>query len=121
MRITLLLLSVFFGAVSLFSEEQFIVQAEQGCKTVEMQNLKTMRVRSIRIEGNMALTGEEMHEMISPYLNRELTPKDMQSLCFALQQQYVDKGYPSTCVFVKQQNVNSGVLVIEVTEARSWP
>ncbi len=121
MRTSLFLFCASLGILLFRTDDSFFAKAEQGCVEVETQDLKSMRVRSIRVEGNMALTAKEMHEIVSPYLNRELTAKEIRSLCFALQQEYVNKGYDSTCVFIKKQHVHSGELIIEITEARSWP
>ena len=73
-------------------------------------------VREIRILGSTVFTAKELAQVTDPYLNREITSEDIESLRLALTLLYVNRGYSTSGVLVPDQAIADGVLTFQVIE-----
>jgi len=75
-------------------------------------------IRKIRIEGNSALSDEDIALIIVPYEDETLSLAQMQEVAAELQQRYHALGYATTRVVVRPQQIKDGVLRLRVLEGR---
>ena len=73
-------------------------------------------VREIRITGSTVFSAEELANVTAPYLNRELTSEDLESLRVALTLLYVNKGYVTSGAILPDQSVADGVVRYQIVE-----
>lgn len=85
---------------------------------VKQLPLERIFVREIRITGNTAFSAKELAEVTAPYVNRELTAEDMESLRLALTLYYIKKGYINSGAIIPDQTVTDGVLAFHIIEGR---
>jgi len=73
-------------------------------------------VREIRITGNTIFSAEEIGQVAAPYVNRELTAEDLESLRVALTRLYVNRGYVNSGAILPDQTVTEGVVTYQIIE-----
>ncbi len=73
-------------------------------------------VREIRVVGNTVLSPQEVAQVVTPYLNRELTAEDLESLRVALTVLYINKGYINSGAILPDQAVTEGVVTYQIIE-----
>ena len=73
-------------------------------------------VREIRILGSTVFTAQELAQVTDPYLNREITSEDIESLRLALTLLYVKRGYSTSGTLVPDQAIVDGLLTLQVVE-----
>lgn len=73
-------------------------------------------VREIRILGSTVFTAQELAQVTDPYLNREITSEDIESLRLALTLLYVKRGYSTSGTLVPDQAIVDGLLTLQVIE-----
>ena len=73
-------------------------------------------VREIRILGSTVFTAKELAQVTDPYLNREITSEDIESLRLALTMLYVKHGYSTSGTLVPDQAIMDRLLTIQVIE-----
>ena len=72
----------------------------------------------IRVLGSTVFTAEELAGVTNPYLNREITSEDIESLRVALTLLYVKHGYSTSGALVPDQAIVDGVLTIQIVEGK---
>lgn len=75
-------------------------------------------VREIRIVGATVLRESDFRPVLAPYLNRELTSNDLQSIRDQLTLLYVQRGYISSGAVIPDQDVVGGVVTFQIVEGR---
>ena len=73
-------------------------------------------VREIRVLGSTVFTPQELAQVTDPYLNREITSEDIESLRLAMTLLYVKRGYSTSGTLVPDQAITDGVLRIQAIE-----
>ncbi len=85
-------------------------------KTSETLPLFRVFIRDIKVTGNTVFSEEELYEITSPYINRELTNEDLESLRLALTLHYVNNGYINSGAVIPDQAVSDGVITFNIVE-----
>jgi len=75
-------------------------------------------VKEIRIIGNTAFSTLELSTVTAPYLNKELTTEDLDSLRLTLTVYYVNRGYLTSGAVLPDQTVSDGVVTIQIIEGK---
>ena len=75
-------------------------------------------VREIKITGNTVFSDEILAEVTAPYVNRELTDADLESLRLALTIFYINKGYINSGAIIPDQTILDGIITIHMIEGR---
>lgn len=75
-------------------------------------------VREIQITGNKAFSGEELAKVTAPYVNRELTSEDLESIRIALTLYYIERGYINSGAIIPDQTVTHGVITFHIIEGK---
>ena len=73
-------------------------------------------VEEIRVRGVTVFSPEEIAAVARPYVGREVSIAELQSLRVALTRLYVDRGYVSSGVILPDQTVTDGVVVLQAIE-----
>jgi hemolysin activation/secretion protein len=72
----------------------------------------------IEIEGNTILSNEELGALTTPYEDRVITPEELQQLRHDLSNLYVSRGYANSGVIIPDQQVEDGIITLQVIEGR---
>lgn len=75
-------------------------------------------VNEIRLVGNTVFTNQELGDVTSKYLNRELTMEDLESLRLELTQYYVNRGYVTSGAIIPDQTSAEPVITIQIVEGK---
>lgn len=70
-----------------------------------------------QVEGNSLLPKETVEQLVAPYVGRKKVYGDIQKALEALEDAYRAKGFGTVQVFVPEQELTSGVVRLQVTEA----
>jgi hemolysin activation/secretion protein len=85
---------------------------------VEPFPLPRVFVREIKITGNTVFPEETLAEVTAPYVNRELSDTDLESLRLALTIFYINKGYINSGAIIPDQTILDGMITIDIIEGR---
>jgi hemolysin activation/secretion protein len=75
-------------------------------------------VREYRFSGHSVFTTEELQSVASPYVNREVTTEDLESLRNAVTLMYIQRGYVTSGAILPDQAVMEGVILIQIIEGK---
>jgi hemolysin activation/secretion protein len=75
-------------------------------------------VRELKVTGNTVFSDAILKEVTDPYVNRELTDVDLESLRLALTIFYVNKGYINSGAIIPDQTITDGVLTVQIIEGK---
>lgn len=73
-------------------------------------------VRAVRVTGSTVFSQEDLAQVTAPYVNRELTTEDLESLRLALTRLYIDAGYINSGAVIPDQTVRDGVITMQIIE-----
>lgn len=75
-------------------------------------------ITRIDFEHSPMLEEARRNRLITPYLGRCLGLGDVENLLSDITRYYIDKGRPTTRVYIKPQSLAQGVLVLDIVEGR---
>ena len=75
-------------------------------------------VKEVRFTGNSAFTAEQLSAVTAPYMNRELTAEDLETLRLGLTYFYINRGYVTSGALIPEQTVTDGVLTMQIVEGQ---
>jgi hemolysin activation/secretion protein len=75
-----------------------------------------VHVREIQVLGSTVFTAHELAQVTDPYLNREITSEDIESMRVALTLLYVKRGYSTSGTLLPDQAIVDGLLRLQVIE-----
>lgn len=87
-----------------------------GRREVEPLPGERVFVREIRVVGSTVLSRQELAAVIAPYLDRELTAEDLESLRVALTVLYINKGYLNSGAILPDQTITEGIVTYQIIE-----
>ncbi|MCL2346095.1 MAG: ShlB/FhaC/HecB family hemolysin secretion/activation protein [Desulfobulbus sp.] len=76
------------------------------------------RLNGVRLSGAQALDTAELDALTAPYINRNVTLADLETLAQQIGQKYRERGYFLAQAVVPVQNVKNGIVEISVIEGR---
>jgi hemolysin activation/secretion protein len=85
---------------------------------VEPFPLPRVFVREIKITGNTVFSDVTLKEVTAPYVNRELSDTDLESLRLALTIFYINKGYINSGAIIPDQTLIDGIITIHIIEGK---
>jgi hemolysin activation/secretion protein len=74
-------------------------------------------VREINVIGSTVFSAEELAKVTAPYVNRELTSEDLETLRVALTLLYINNGYVTSGAILPDQSVTEGVVTYQIIES----
>ncbi|KLN57207.1 ShlB/FhaC/HecB family hemolysin secretion/activation protein [Variovorax paradoxus] len=78
----------------------------------------TFKLNDLRLNGVKALSNEELQGITAPYIGRDVTLGDLESLAQAITARYKERGYFLAQAVVPVQTVRDGIVEISVIEGR---
>src|SRR5688572_5686395 len=75
-------------------------------------------VREYRFSGHSVFTTDELQTVAAPYVNREVTTEDLESLRNAVTLMYIQRGYVTSGAILPDQAVTEGVILIQTIEGK---
>jgi hemolysin activation/secretion protein len=87
-------------------------------ETQERLPVVRVLVREFRFEGHTVFTTQELDTVAAPFVNREVTTEDLESLRNAVTLLYVQRGYVTSGAVFPDQAVTEGVIRIQIIEGK---
>ena len=93
-------------------------QTTEQAKVTEQKKVEdpAFNVFEIKVNGNTVLPVGKIEEAVYPYLGETKTIADMEKARAALEKTYQDAGYLTVSVSIPQQEVDAGIVNLQVTE-----
>lgn len=82
------------------------------------QQVNYFDVMEYRVEGNTRLKRGKIEETVYPFLGEKKSIDDVEKARAALEKTYHDAGYLTVLVDIPEQDVNKGVVILNVTEGK---
>ena len=76
------------------------------------------RLNGIQVQGNTVLDKQDIVMLVQPFVGTMMTSADLKLLSANITQLFVDQGYATTKCIIPAQQVNNGVVVLEVVEGK---
>ncbi|QTC88652.1 ShlB/FhaC/HecB family hemolysin secretion/activation protein [Brevundimonas pondensis] len=80
------------------------------------QDEASFEVRAFQVKGNTVLPPEAVERAVYPFMGPGRTSDDVEAARAALQAAYEARGFVAVSVFIPEQSVEGGVLMLEVAE-----
>lgn len=100
------------------TREMPAIQIEIPEEKLSIPDGKKVLIRSIEIRGNQSIPSKTILKWVEGYLNSELSLKEIYALCQVIDRNYAKKGYFLARAYPPPQEIQEGVLVIEILEGR---
>lgn len=101
-----------------FAEEPTYDMSEQSAQTVNSAEELTFDVFEFQVDGNSVLKSDAIEQAIYPYMGEKKTIEDVEQARSALEKTYQEAGYLTVSVSIPQQEVNQGIVRLQVTEGK---
>ena len=75
-------------------------------------------VNAIRLTGNTVFSDAELAPVVAPYIGRAITTEELLDLRDALTAYYLERGYVNSGAVIPDQEVEGGVIAVEIVEGR---
>jgi hemolysin activation/secretion protein len=89
---------------------------EQKIEEKKVEKNPSFNVFEFKVDGNTVLDKGKIEEAVYPFLGETKTIEDVEKARLALEKKYQDAGYLTVSVSIPQQEVDSGVVKLLVTE-----
>lgn len=90
---------------------------EEPPPVVDPEPAQAFLIREFRVVGSKTLPTASVDKALYSHLGPGRTPEDVESARAALEKAYHEEGYQTVSVSVPPQGINTGVIVLQVTEA----
>lgn len=90
----------------------FNALAQQGVQSPKFD------IAGFRVEGNSVLSATEVDAILQPYVGKQRDFADVQRALEALQDVYQRRGYGAVYVYLPEQRLEGGTIVLKVIEAK---
>ncbi|WP_169728991.1 ShlB/FhaC/HecB family hemolysin secretion/activation protein [Desulfatirhabdium butyrativorans] len=75
-----------------------------------------VHIRLIQFSGNQVFSSEELMNVANPFLDRELSAEDIESLRHQLTLYYIEHGYINSGALIPDQSIQDGLLEVRIVE-----
>lgn len=82
------------------------------------KNLLSVKIDQICFSGNTVFSNEELNKLVSDFLDRLITMQDIREICVIVREYYVQNGYFVARAYPPVQDINNGLLKIEIIEGK---
>jgi len=90
----------------------------QGLPSATATPVASFRLNDLRLNGAQALTDQELKDLTQPFIGRDVTLGDLESLAQAITARYRERGFFLAQAVVPVQTVRDGIVEISVIEGR---
>jgi hemolysin activation/secretion protein len=99
------------------TKEVPLLEFDSGTEELDVGDEK-VTIHSVELSGNTVVRSCVLSRILKPYLNRPLSMKELREMTGLVQNKYVRKGYFLTRAYLPAQEIQDGVLKIEVIEGK---
>lgn len=99
-------------------EQSFELPKLPESARTDKANDRQLFIKHIRLQGNQAVSTEQLTPLLQPYLNRKVFLYEIEDLRQKLSRYYVDKGYINSGAIIKADAYRNGELQINLIEGR---
>ena len=92
------------------------LETEKAPQQAEVQEAITFKLTKIEVGKSLALTDDELADIINPYLDKDVTINDVYDIVGKINDLYNEKGYITCRAFLPQQTVIGGVVKLLLVE-----
>lgn len=92
------------------------VEYQAGAVEPTQEKANTFNVFEFKVDGNTVLSAGKIEESVYPFMGEAKTIEDVEKARSALEKMYQDAGYLTVSVSIPQQEVDTGVVRLLVTE-----
>ena len=92
------------------------LETEKAPQQAEVQEAITFKLTKIEVGKSLALTDDELANIINPYLDKDVTINDVYDIVGKINDLYNEKGYITCRAFLPQQTVIGGVVKLLLVE-----
>ncbi len=117
-RAVLLTWSLLCGGVGVANATESASPQGPAAGAQSAQTSSAFYVKEYRVRGARLLNQAQVGEAVYPYLGPARTAEDCEKARAALEKAYQDKGFQTVTVQIPQQDVKSGIIILQVVEAR---
>jgi hemolysin activation/secretion protein len=89
--------------------------------TTEEKSENKILVKEIRVVGNTVYRSGELQSIINPFITRWVGIEELRAVADKITNKYVDAGYITSRAVLTEQQVQDGVVIIDVIEGRLEP
>lgn len=108
-----------YEATPITAEKEFpVVEIEEPVEKLDFGEEIKVFVSSIQVEGSTLFSAEELQGLVLTQLHRDLSMSDIRQICDTIRSRYVKAGYFLTRVYPPAQDIERGVLRIDVMEGK---
>lgn len=75
-------------------------------------------LREIILKGATLFPEEKLTKFYQPYLNKKVSFEDLETIAERIKAHYFNKGYWTTLVFIPEQDIQGGKVIIQIAEGR---
>lgn len=94
------------------------IQIDIPKEKLELPDDGKVMVRQIEIKGNESIATDKIMSHVDPFLNRDLSLRDMYALCDVIDRYYAQQGYFLARAYPPAQDIDNETLLIEVIEGK---
>ncbi|MBN3037922.1 MAG: ShlB/FhaC/HecB family hemolysin secretion/activation protein [Candidatus Omnitrophica bacterium] len=94
--------------------EDIVIEEEQ--QKLEMPKGEKVKVLGFEFEGNKVLDDELLNDLVSGYINKELSLTELEQICELIAQEYHKQGYFLAKAILPAQEINKGIVKIIILE-----
>jgi hemolysin activation/secretion protein len=88
----------------------------QGSAPLEPAPVQHLDIWEYRVSGNTRLEPQQVEKAVYPYLGPQRTIQDIENATLALEKIYHEAGYKTVLVNIPEQDVDQGIVLLEVIE-----
>lgn len=93
-----------------------LLDVELPQQQLNLDAKESVYVAEIKIQGNCCLSEKALQELLRCYTGKEITISEIYQACSDIQQAYACKGYFLARAYPPEQDIENGVLTLEVLE-----
>jgi len=82
----------------------------------ELEQGAQFRLNGIQVQGNTVMDKDDIVSLVTPYVGTMMTSADLKTVASKITQLFVEQGYATTKCIIPAQQVNNGVVLLEVVE-----
>ncbi|MDD5175912.1 MAG: ShlB/FhaC/HecB family hemolysin secretion/activation protein [Sterolibacterium sp.] len=113
LALLLVVMGLLMGTRTLAAED--VVAAEQSVAAAPPE-VERFNITEFRVEGNTLLAAEQVSKLVAPFAGEKKVYGDIQRALEAVESAYRAAGYNTVQVYVPEQELNQGVVKLQVTE-----
>lgn len=109
-------------AVTVHADSHAVSQASQAAgasaETERAEDDLRFDVFEFQVDGNTVLKNDRIEQAVYPYMGEKKNIQDVEQARAALEKVYQEAGYLTVSVSIPQQEVNAGIVRLQVTEGK---